>query len=166
MMERLAGGVCRPLSLSLPHVLSGAALLAALVAQAACGEEDTAAAPVAAATPAGSTEFARLGFALAFQNGCGDCHGALALGGLSFTHLEPDAMRAALVDQPSKTVPSLKLVSPGDPDRSFLVLKLRGSLSTVDCSQVDCGAPMPVGNYPFAEADRLDFEQWVLDGAR
>ncbi|MEO5726501.1 MAG: hypothetical protein ABI134_18750 [Byssovorax sp.] len=116
--------------------------------------------------PRGSSDFARLELDIGFEKSCGECHSKSSnQGQLSFADLEPDAMRAALVGQPSLMLPSMDLVKPGDAESSFMVRKLRGDLSGLGCMQ-SCGSKMPLGNYPYAEGDRLDFEQWVNDGAK
>ncbi len=117
-------------------------------------------------TSRGESDFARLEIDIGLEKSCGTCHSKSSnQGGLSFADLGPDAMRAALVGQPSNEAPSMDLVTPGDPDHSFLVRKLRGDLTGPGCTP-SCGSKMPLGNYPYAEGDRLDFEQWVTDGAR
>lgn len=61
-----------------------------------------------------------------------------------------------LVDVSASQDPTLKLVAPGDPARSYLVLKLRrqGSPAT----------DMPPGD-PLTEAEILSIEAWIANGA-
>jgi hypothetical protein len=65
---------------------------------------------------------------------------------------------ANLVGVSSSQVPSLLRVQPGDPDRSYLVKKLRGDADIE-------GGRMPAGG-PFLTADEIArFESWINDGA-
>jgi mono/diheme cytochrome c family protein len=61
----------------------------------------------------------------------------------------------ALVGQPSGQGSEL-LVDPGAPERSTLVLKLRGTGS---------GALMPIGDAPLGEAEIAAIEAWIANGA-
>jgi hypothetical protein len=63
-----------------------------------------------------------------------------------------------LVGKPSIQVPQLNLVEPGMPERSYLVIKLRGSAGMV-------GAPMPLGDSALDEADIESIEAWIANGA-
>lgn len=115
--------------------------------------------------PRGASRFAELELDIGLAMSCGDCHASnMAQGGLGFADLPPDEMRDALVGVPSKALPSMPLVSPGDLEDSFLVRKLRGDLDGLECAG-GCGNRMPIGNYPYAEGDRLDLEQWIAEGA-
>jgi len=75
------------------------------------------------------------------------------------------AWRAALVNVPSQQSPTMMLVAPGDPDRSWLVAKLRGALCAAACDrELGCGGPMPPGE-PLSEAERATIIAWIADGA-
>jgi hypothetical protein len=117
------------------------------------------------AVPRGDSQFAQLEIDIGLTMSCASCHASnLAQGGFGFTDLSPDEMRKAMIDVPSQTAPSMPLVTPGDPDQSFLIRKLRGDFTGIECPG-GCGVKMPIGNYPYAEGDRLDLEQWIQNGA-
>jgi hypothetical protein len=150
----------------------GAGLAIALGGAAACAPAaDDGAPPGGAPGAAGAadvapSEFARRGLDVVLTIGCGECHaGDANSGGLAFSGRSAPEMRAALVGGASSRAPGLRLVVPGDPDASFLVRKLRGDFAGLACAGGDCGARMPIGNYPFAEGDRLDVEEWIAAGA-
>jgi hypothetical protein len=63
-----------------------------------------------------------------------------------------------LVSQPSKQVPALFYVLPGDPDNSYLIRKLEGSASV--------GAQMPIGRNPLPQQTIEIVRQWIVDGAQ
>jgi hypothetical protein len=75
------------------------------------------------------------------------------------------AWRAALVNVPSQQNPMMTLVAPGDPDRSWLVAKIRGSLCDATCDRASgCGGPMPPGD-PLSESERATIIAWIANGA-
>jgi hypothetical protein len=82
------------------------------------------------------------------------CHSAAA--SLGELDLETDP-HAALVDVPS-TYPGRTLVVPGDPDGSFLMIKLEGTQAAGE------GTPMPQSGALSTEALEL-VRQWIADGA-
>ena len=87
------------------------------------------------------------------------CHGS-GTGDLSFDAAAPDAVYSALVDVPSAGAPGFTLVVPGDPDNSYLVMKLEAHADIVD-------DPMPP---PFGLLDQdpemVDrVRSWIADGA-
>lgn len=67
--------------------------------------------------------------------------------------------RSALVNRASSLAPRKQLVVPGQPDKSFLVQKLRGQLSSEE------GQPMPNGGTPLSSPDISTVEQWITAGA-
>lgn len=87
---------------------------------------------------------------------CTRCHiGASAPEGL---RLDAADSYSLLVGVPSAEVPSLLRVMPGNPDESYLVLKLQGSPGIV-------GGQMPLGG-PYLPAATIDaIRQWITDGA-
>jgi hypothetical protein len=87
---------------------------------------------------------------------CTRCHiGASAPEGL---RLDAADSYNLLVGVPSAEVPSLLRVMPGDPDESYLVLKLQGSAGIV-------GGQMPLGG-PYLPQSTIDaIRQWITDGA-
>lgn len=88
------------------------------------------------------------------------CHAASA-NSLAPMSLEPGESYRNLVGVPSTQVPSLRRVEPGDPARSYLMLKLRGAASGVG------GAPsrMPLGKPSLTEEELQNLESWIHRGA-
>jgi len=83
------------------------------------------------------------------------CHaGAAAQAGMDLT---PSAAYAAVVGVASAQRPDLARVEPGDPERSYLVKKLRGDPDVV-------GSPMPLTGTVSDDARRLVVD-WVRRGA-
>ena len=75
------------------------------------------------------------------------------------------AWRAALVNVPSQQNPTMMLISPGDPDRSWLVAKIRGALCAATCDRaLGCGGPMPPGE-SLSDSERVTIIAWIADGA-
>jgi methionine-rich copper-binding protein CopC len=87
---------------------------------------------------------------------CTRCHiGASAPEGL---RLDAADSYNLLVGVPSAEVPSVLRVMPGDPDESYLVLKLQGSAGIV-------GGQMPLGG-PYLPQSTIDaIRQWITNGA-
>jgi len=87
---------------------------------------------------------------------CTRCHiGASAPQGLQ---LDAAHSYELLVGVPSSEEPSLQRVKPGDPDHSYLVLKIQGSPGIQ-------GGRMPLGG-PYLPQSTIDtIRQWVTDGA-
>lgn len=86
---------------------------------------------------------------------CLSCHspGAGTLGGLD---LETDPYTALL--EGDSAYPGRSLVVPGDPERSFLIIKLRGEQTSEEGSQMPPTGPIP--------GDQLvAVEEWVAQGA-
>ncbi len=75
--------------------------------------------------------------------------------------LDPERSYAELVGVPSSQLPTMSLVEPGDPERSYLVLKLRGTAAAAGGT----GTLMPVGDAPLAEEEILAVEGWIQAGA-
>lgn len=98
------------------------------------------------------------------------CHGRSGAGGLRLTSAA--LSHASLVDQPADQVPSVLLVAPGDPDRSYLVIKVEGSMRRqlpTECmtspGRNPCGAQMPQLAAPLSQAERALIRNWILGGA-
>lgn len=87
---------------------------------------------------------------------CTRCHsGASAPEGLQ---LDAAHSYALLIGVPSNERADLLRVHPGDPDHSYLVLKLEGASGIV-------GAQMPFGG-PYLQAPQIDaIRQWIIQGA-
>jgi hypothetical protein len=77
------------------------------------------------------------------------------------------AVKTALLAK-SHALPSMPYVTPGDPEHSFLLHKLDGSLCGLDaqCVGGSCGKSMPDGNDLLAETSRDAIRRWVAQGAK
>ncbi|HEX4422342.1 MAG TPA: hypothetical protein VH165_30725 [Kofleriaceae bacterium] len=96
----------------------------------------------------------------------GGCHlRAPGAGGLVLD-VTSTAWLAATVGVPAVQNPTMDLVTPGDPDRSWLALKISGELCGASCDPaLGCGAQMPFGE-PLRDADRAIIVAWIAAGAR
>jgi hypothetical protein len=72
--------------------------------------------------------------------------------------LDADKSYAAIVNVPSLEVPSLKLVTPGKPKASFLLMKVEGTASQ--------GAPMPLTGAPLSATQIQQLSDWIAQGAQ
>lgn len=101
-----------------------------------------------------------------FNSSCGGsvCHGADSPTlGLALTGAQPSVVREGLVAQQSSEVP-LALVEPGEPEQSWLYLKITGSFENVDCSANQCTKMPPSGTGPSdEEIERI--RAWIAAGA-
>jgi hypothetical protein len=87
---------------------------------------------------------------------CSKCHiGAGAPEGLQL-----DAAHAynAIVGVPSVEEPNFLLVDPGNPDESYLVLKIENAMGIE-------GGQMPLGENPLPQATMDAIRQWITNGA-
>ncbi len=69
-------------------------------------------------------------------------------------NLEKDKFMKSLVNIPSQGIPSLKLVDTNNPEKSYLLMKIKGDASIV-------GKRMPAGSSPLKESDIKTIEDWV-----
>lgn len=90
---------------------------------------------------------------------CTSCHG----GGSPAANLNLTAEVAYvnLVNAPSTSVPSLMRVNPGNPQLSYLYLKVTDQ----HLENGGRGRPMPLGGVRLADADVAEIERWIADGA-
>ncbi|MBX3263284.1 MAG: hypothetical protein KF782_26665 [Labilithrix sp.] len=152
-----------------------AALTAGIVAAAAggcsSGPEDVAAASSStcasrAATAPRDVSFARDVLPL-FQTSCafGSCHGAPGRNGvyLGGRGSDASAIRAELLETSARA--SMPFVTPGEPDRSWLLRKLDGDFCGVTCSGGACGERMPKGGDPLSAPARDAIAAWIASGA-
>ncbi len=97
-----------------------------------------------------------------FVPSCGksNCHSG-APPPLAPMSLEAGRAYDALVSVPSTQAPGLERVTPGAPERSYLVAKLRGTAAQVS----SVGTRMPLGTEPLSETDLADIEAWIARGA-
>ena len=74
---------------------------------------------------------------------------------------DPELAYDALVGQPAIQVPSMPLIEPGNPDRSYTVLKIRGTASGAG----GVATRMPLNARPLSDEDQAAVESWILAGA-
>lgn len=75
--------------------------------------------------------------------------------------LVPAKIRESLIDVPAVGAPGLKRVVPGDPDKSYLVMKLEGT----QIEHGGTGAQMPFGTPPLSAEKIAKIRQWIANGA-
>jgi mono/diheme cytochrome c family protein len=92
--------------------------------------------------------------AIIFKTSCGRCHGSdRPAVGLS---LKREDFAAATIDVPSKEVPELKLVDTKNPEKSYLLMKIRGDEGII-------GERMPIGSKALADEGIAAIEAWVRE---
>lgn len=105
-----------------------------------------------------------------FKFGCSisSCHGSKPGKGSLYLEPAPGNWYTHVVNVPSTTLPSMKLVVPYDPQNSFLVQKLTDGICALNSQCVDknCGERMPQANDPLETADRDTIIEWVRQGAK
>jgi hypothetical protein len=139
--------------------LARRALPLVLLAAAGCGKVKSPTEPLPG-TPGGGTAFTFAQIqAQIFSQRCAKsgCHAASAASaGLV---LEPSVSYGLLVSHPSTENGSLNRVEPGDPDRSYIILKLRGDPSIV-------GERMPRDGPPYLSDEQIaGIAAWIRAGA-
>jgi hypothetical protein len=137
-------------------VLLALALLEAAVVAVGCGQRKLPFEPAAGPTPNPSATFTRVQNEV-FTPNCAvaGCHSALAP--QQGMNLSAGAAYANTVRVPSKERPDLNRIEPGDPNRSYLVKKIRGDADIV-------GVRMPNGGTLTAAQIQLVID-WVSRGA-
>jgi hypothetical protein len=97
------------------------------------------------------------------REGCayGSCHGTPGRNGL-YLGGDASAVRAALLE--NAEVASMPFVSPGKPERSWLMRKLDGDFCGVTCDG-DCGERMPKAGDPLEPAALGTIATWIGKGA-
>ena len=97
--------------------------------------------------------------------------------GPDLTSEQIDLVYTSLVDAPSRAAPTLKRVVSGQPENSFLMMKLDGKLdavrsqcqlpsSGVSTSGHPCGDVMPRGGPLLPAGDRAVIRAWIKEGAK
>jgi hypothetical protein len=94
------------------------------------------------------------------------CHGGGSRPPVLGAHMSASTMRAALVGVASEDRPDHAYVEPGAPDASYLVQKVEGRLVDAECTEHDCGEPMPLDNPSLSAEAIAKIRAWVADGAR
>lgn len=68
--------------------------------------------------------------------------------------LEPDDFPASVINTPSLGVPEFKIVKPASPEKSYLMMKVKGEQGIV-------GTRMPANRDPLAEGEIRELENWI-----
>ena len=108
-------------------------------------------------------------------NKCTGCHGAE--GGMGALTLDPgdcgkpSDIVAALVNKPSKAGGQFKLIEPGNPDKSWLYLKVTNKAASAGCTPtngVQCSTgvmPQGGGGVTLTQAEQDALKAWITAGA-
>lgn len=160
--------------------------IATAILAAACGSSDAApdtrteqnatscapvASPAALPTSAPAVSFASDVLPILVAScGFSSCHGAVrgsnVFLGAKDSANDATAIRALLVDKRSKQSASTPYVTPSNPARSYLYLKLTGDLCGLeDCAGGSCGQTMPRGGDELDAAALETVRTWILQGA-
>ena len=141
-----------------PRAAAGVALLLMLLLAAGCGTVKSPTEPPSASGGGAAFTFSQIQREI-FTPTCAKagCHAAAtASEGLV---LDAGQSYALLVGHPASEQGSLARVEPGSPERSYLILKLRGDPSI-------SGQRMPQDGPPFLTADQIDgIAGWIRAGA-
>jgi hypothetical protein len=143
------------------------ALLGTALVLAGCGEAGATCGPGAALSVREPDTASRADVQAILGRSCavGGCHAsAPGAGGLALPQAD-----AAWVDRVvgvrSRQNPSMDLVTPGDPETSWLVHKIAGDLCRFTCDmKIGCGGQMPFGQ-KLSEQERGLILAWIRDGA-
>ncbi len=97
------------------------------------------------------------------------CHGSTT-GRANGVFLGKDGpkVHAAIVNVKGDELPAMPLVTPGDPQESYLMRKMDGSQCALDaqCTGGSCGSSMPKGDVPLDVATRDVVRRWIAQGAK
>ncbi|HKP61094.1 MAG TPA: hypothetical protein VJV78_30395 [Polyangiales bacterium] len=104
-----------------------------------------------------------------FEKTCSSCHSesspeaGMALGG----QITSANVVKGLVNVTAMHGGQFKRVVPGDPDRSWLYLKIAGMAAAAGCMGAMCNAQVmpPAGQVTVSQADLTKVRQWIMDGA-
>lgn len=150
--------------------------LASLSLIAACSSEDNAKVCAGEYTPPASFDpntpqvtFSRDVFPLFDTCSGNDCHGTPNNQNHVFVSpSDPRSTVSGLVNVPSKKLPSMVYVKPGDPNASFLMKKLDGSHCALDkqCVGGTCGDQMPNKETQMSVEERDKVRRWIAQGAK
>ena len=91
---------------------------------------------------------------------CG-CHDAMERAGEMWDLTEEDSAWDALVSTPSNDVPGVNRIEPGDPDASYLYLKVLSRQGEVG----GFGSRMPPTGFALSDGDVALIREWIRDGA-
>lgn len=84
------------------------------------------------------------------------------------TDSEIAAIFSANVNSDAVEAPGMKLVKPNDPENSFLMHKVDGTLKcdAVTCDGTACGVAMPQGGTMLSQEKRDTIRRWIAQGAK
>ena len=143
------------------------ALLGVALALGGCEEADSRCGPGPALTAREPETASRADVQEIFGRSCavGGCHAsAPGAGGLALPQADA-AWVESVVRVRSQQNPSMDLVAPGDPERSWLVYKISGDLCRFTCDPaLGCGGQMPFGQQ-LSEPERAVIVAWIRHGA-
>lgn len=94
------------------------------------------------------------------QTHCATCHLTGAEQGN--VSLVPAKAVESLVGVPSQEAPDILRVKAGDPDASYLVMKIEGT----HLDHGGSGVQMPFGAPPLSDRQIADIRQWIAEGAK
>lgn len=101
------------------------------------------------------------------------CHGSKGSAGnhglfLGAKNADEIALAKSGLAGASRALPSMPYVTPGDPEKSFVMRKLDGDTCVFDsqCEGGSCGKSMPSGNDLLPEATRDVVRRWIAQGAK
>jgi hypothetical protein len=120
--------------------------------------------------PAPPTSFSRDVMPV-FKTSCAfsTCHGSTAgdANGVFLGGNDATRVRNGLVALKARKLPSMPLVTPGEPSRSFLMRKVDGTQCSLDaqCAGQTCGDRMPLGQGDLGPG-RSAIRRWILQGAK
>lgn len=142
-------------------------LLGVALALGGCGAGDGSCGPGSALTAPEPDTASAADVQEIFGRSCavGGCHAsAPGAGGLALA-LADAAWIDSVVGVKSQENPSMDLVAPGDPERSWLVHKISGDLCRFTCdTKLGCGGQMPFGQQ-LPEQERGVILAWIGHGA-
>jgi hypothetical protein len=95
-----------------------------------------------------------------FRSKCATCH--LTGQEAGTIQLTPDQAIAAIVNVTALEAPTYKRVAPGNPDASYLVMKIEGS----HLEHGGSGLKMPFGAPSLTPQEITDIRQWITEGAK
>lgn len=139
------------------------AVFAALLSLAACSGETSGNGEASTGTASGSAaaeSFYRAEIVPILASNCSTCHlTGQEAGNIA---LIPDKAIESLVGVKAVGAPSMIRVVAGDPDKSYLVMKLEGT----HMQNGGAGARMPFGAPPLSADNVAKIRQWIKDGAK